>query len=1257
MARRSVRLLVLLILLSAFDLASNGQVAMPQFGIVPNGSYESYKVDNVNLENGNTIIKIPLFSLPQLGKLSLSFSVVGNTTAWTPEETCTPDDSECQFYYIDISPFYTGYPAAVPGTSPSIGPAIVGDSGAYVGSIPYDSGSIVYKFSYMELAGFQDAGVFPPTPPPCFTSPDGTQSSDCYSMYWKVYNSTGGSHSLYYDATNPSNMRTTDGSGFLYQSGNPNPSLGEGVEALPNNPSTPYPILIDSHGLKTTFEPTEMIQQDPDGNTISDSSTGITDTVGRIIPGIPLAIADTAKVCPDLQHDHPEINSSFQSVAGVSTWTVPGPNNQSTPYLICYANIRVHTDFFGGGEGLYQTADPNGFDYDVIETFDTNQIVSVIQSIVLPDKTYWGFVYDAADPAGANLPAGPIGDNEAMPAQYAGYGTLSALILPQGGTITYIYSGSHLQSCSSSLGSPTAVGERTVSDGNGHTYTWKYNIGMGTPASGGGPTSNNTVVTDPNGNDTVYGYGIPTFTTITANIDPCADLAELSRKEYQGSYTSGKLLRTVTKTYTAATEPLVAQLPTSDNLAGFGNLLPQTVTTTLDNGSSSTATTGDYVGTFAATMPTYGIVCNGAQAPDYICHQVQAVSIPTTVVNLSLAIPTSTSTTDYSSTGYAGSILNTTQTQYQWQTDYNYFAANLLDTPTVVTTYNGNVDSYSPNGQMVAQTITSYDEPNYIANNGVIAGDSTTVSRWNNLGAAIITHTKWTPSGMVSQTIDGRGNAAATYNYQAGPIYPSSVTNALGQTTAYTWDFNTGKIASITDPSGILTNYLYESGTGRIAQVQSAAGTSSESHRTYTYPDANTVNAFQDQNARGDGLQKWTSYADGLGREIHQTSPGGANVDTQYDGFDQVLSVSNPYISTNDPTFGLTSFAYDALGRKTYACHPDNGTGFAPCVAGSSYQHWLYSGNKTTSYDELGNATQQWSDALGRLTTVVEPGSLGTAYSYDALGNLANVSQAGNGNSDAVRFRSFTYDSLSRLTSSSNPETGLICYGSGTNCANGYDGNGNLLSKTDGRGVTASYLYDVGNRVLSKTFANAPAGTLSSCYQYDSASNGIGRLTAEWTQAGACPPTAPTSGFQSKRTILAYDPLGRVWNEQQCTLGHCTSGPAPPCAGAGISAPFYQTYCYDLAGNTTWYANGVTNVPGGVNSIAFTPVFDANGRPSGLGSSWNDSLHPSPLFTVDPATGYTPTNALQKFGLGNHILVQKTYDNRLRTTSEDATPQ
>ncbi|MDF5208366.1 hypothetical protein P3647_24315, partial [Vibrio parahaemolyticus] len=77
------------------------------------------------------------------------------------------------------------------------------------------------------------------------------------------------------------------------------------------------------------------------------------------------------------------------------------------------------------------------------------------------------------------------------------------------------------------------------------------------------------------------------------------------------------------------------------------------------------------------------------------------------------------------------------------------------------------------------------------------------------------------------------------------------------------------------------------------------------------------------------------------------------------------------------------------------------------------------------------------------------------------MNNLTTVSQG-------VQTRAFTYNSLSRLISATNPESGTINYS--------YDANGNLTSKTDARGVVTSYVYDALNRVTQRSYST-PNGT------------------------------------------------------------------------------------------------------------------------------------------------------------------------------------
>src|SRR5260370_14917810 len=91
----------------------------------------------------------------------------------------------------------------------------------------------------------------------------------------------------------------------------------------------------------------------------------------------------------------------------------------------------------------------------------------------------------------------------------------------------------------------------------------------------------------------------------------------------------------------------------------------------------------------------------------------------------------------------------------------------------------------------------------------------------------------------------------------------------------------------------------------------------------------------------------------------------GDRTDTTYTGLGQVYTVSNPYCTTGDSTYGLTTYAYDGLGRTTQVTHPDNTAVLT-----------TYTGRATQVQDE-GNGTQRvtrisQTDGLGRLASLCE---------------------------------------------------------------------------------------------------------------------------------------------------------------------------------------------------------------------------------------------------------------------------------------------
>ena len=336
--------------------------------------------------------------------------------------------------------------------------------------------------------------------------------------------------------------------------------------------------------------------------------------------------------------------------------------------------------------------------------------------------------------------------------------------------------------------------------------------------------------------------------------------------------------------------------------------------------------------------------------------------------------------------------------------------------------------------------------------------------------------------------------------------------------------------------------------------------------------------------------------------------------DTIYDALGRVKSVSNPYRSTSDSTYGVTQYAYDALGRPTATTEADGSV-----LTGS------YSANTVTATDEAGKKRKVQTDGLGRMTAVWEdPAGLNyeTDYQYDTLGNLTLVTQGG-------QTRSYVYDMLSRVTSETNPESGTTSYG--------YDScsGGELCTRIKPRAnqtdpntkTTTTYAYDALHRLTAKSYDDGV--TSGPSYFYDQTapwgatlSNPIGRLTTEYS--GISTPHAAS--------MFSYDAMGRV-----ITNGHCTP------ANCGV-AGYDVYYSRDLTGN-------VTNVHDDVNytnQLSVSYQYDTAGRPQAVTSNYSDPQHPATLFSVDSSSGYYPHGALRKGVFGNGLTQSNLFEPRLQ---------
>jgi YD repeat-containing protein len=265
---------------------------------------------------------------------------------------------------------------------------------------------------------------------------------------------------------------------------------------------------------------------------------------------------------------------------------------------------------------------------------------------------------------------------------------------------------------------------------------------------------------------------------------------------------------------------------------------------------------------------------------------------------------------------------------------------------------------------------------------------------------------------------------------------------------------------------------------------------------------------------------------------------------------------------------------------------------------------------------------------MGRLTKVLEdPNDVNyeTDYTYNPLDKLTQVAQAGS------HTRTFAYDSLGRMTSGLNPETGTISYNydSDTNCPSPNSFLGLLVSHVDARGTRTCMQYDQDNRMTYKSHSD---GTLYDYFEYDITttgvwviSNGIGRLTL--TVAG-----------QNATHLMSYDSMGRVLLNSQGAYWDI------PNNNGQTNSAYNVNYTYDLAGDVKSVSSGVGGTTNN-NGIYASYLYDNALRPISLTSSQVDGNHPATLATVQ---NHWPTGAIQKMTYGNGLTGTRAYDNRLQ---------
>jgi RHS repeat-associated protein len=317
-----------------------------------------------------------------------------------------------------------------------------------------------------------------------------------------------------------------------------------------------------------------------------------------------------------------------------------------------------------------------------------------------------------------------------------------------------------------------------------------------------------------------------------------------------------------------------------------------------------------------------------------------------------------------------------------------------------------------------------------------------------------------------------------------------TVTNALGQATAYDRYDAHGRPTRLTDPNGVATDLAYDA-RGRLIQATRGGLATTLEYKKYglpwkiTPPDQGAITYGYDD------AHRLTSITNGAGEKIVYTLDAAGN------------RIQEQTLWANGAAATTRSRQFDALGRLWKVLNAAN------------QETWVY------AYDAEGHRTQETAkpdgqaandqatgyayDALGRLTAVTDALSGLTEYGYDGLDQLTRVQDP---NQHAT---TYTVSGLGNQSKEISPDRGTT--------TRSFDLAGNLKTATDARGQTTQYRYDALNRLVLETYADGA----QVAYEYDQGPGAAGRLDRITDPTGA--------------TAYTYDALGRLIRKEQTTDG------------------------------------------------------------------------------------------------------------------------
>jgi RHS repeat-associated protein len=332
-----------------------------------------------------------------------------------------------------------------------------------------------------------------------------------------------------------------------------------------------------------------------------------------------------------------------------------------------------------------------------------------------------------------------------------------------------------------------------------------------------------------------------------------------------------------------------------------------------------------------------------------------------------------------------------------------------------------------------------------------------------------------------------------TYGYgdSAHPGDVTTMTDANGKLWQYAYD-QYGDRIKVVDPMGNITTYTFDTLARMLTKVSPNGNVTGSNPAAYT--TTNTYDVFGDLKTTTDPLSHQAVYSyDG---NLNLTSVLDANQHQTINTYDldnrltQVQRADNSILKTTFDGNGDVLSQIDGLNNATiYTYDPLN--------------------RKATMRDANLRTTTYAYDAAGNLHSVLDPMARTTTYGYDTANQLKTIAYS-DGKTPNVSFvydndgqrqnmsdgtgqTSYTFDSLHRLTQSTNGAGQQVKYGydlvghlasltypGGTNvAARTYDADGRLLTVADWLGHTTTFGYDANSNLTTEAYPNTTKATFA----------------------------------------------------------------------------------------------------------------------------------------------------------------------------------